>query len=412
MQVTDIDAGVERRQHVFLRECAGVQRDRRQGFVLIGTVGRDPVFLRGPCADHAAGVAAGVDQRHRGWPGEAGLVEHRRHAATGVLAQRHQRRECCFAVDQLLDAALLGLLCLVRDAAPAEHRQQLVDCRRRKPRAYLSWGNGARRTGQVSELLARAAHPLRKFCSVPVRSGPRRLHRLVGAVIQRPVEQERIDRVPVACAERTGKAAVDRTAGEDADQVGAIGRGDHCIDGFFGRRQGTSRLARRLRGVLGVQQVGVFGQRCQFGAHALDRGADVRAVGRRVAAERQRDVVAPRAIDQRQREHCLPHRQRLPDARLVEAHEVGRLAGEVGEQHFAAAQRRHRMGGQVIEQLLHRIVLVVSGVRPGSALGAEHVDAGEAAGRAGMANAYRLVRLALAAIGRAHHFHRVGASHL
>ena len=92
MQVADVDTRVERGQHIVLRQRAGGHRDRRHGFLVIGAIGRDAEFLCGPGADQAARMTARVDQRDGGRSGEAGFVEHRRHATGGVLAERDERR--------------------------------------------------------------------------------------------------------------------------------------------------------------------------------------------------------------------------------------------------------------------------------------------------------------------------------
>ena len=173
-------------------------------------------------------------------------------------------------------------------------------------------------------------------------------------MIERPVKQERIDRMPVARAQRAGKAAVQRAAGEDADQIGAIGGRDHGVDRLFRRGERASGLACGPGGVARVQQIRVLGQRGQFAAHAFDRGGRLRAVGRGITGERERYVVAPCAVDQRQRERGLPNRHRLAHARLVEAHEVGRFAAEIDQQHLCALERGDCVVGQIVEQLLHR----------------------------------------------------------
>ena len=93
--------------------------------------------------------------------------------------------------------------------------------------------------------------------SVPVGAGVGRLHRLVAGAVERPVEVEALDAVPVALAAAVGEGAHDRAAGVEADQVEAARRLHHRVDQRAGARQVSRFLAMAVVDRVGQQEVRV-----------------------------------------------------------------------------------------------------------------------------------------------------------
>ena len=190
--------------------------------------------------------------------------------------------------------------------------------------------------------------------AVPGEPRQRRFHRLVGLVVEAPLQVERRRLVPVALPQRVGEAAAHRTAGVDADEVETLAGAEHGVDDFLGRRQRAA--ARRARGPhLGRDQevrVGVeLGQR---GAQCRHRGGDRRRILFQAAGQRQQMHGVPRPAHPVDLEVALRDEAGLAHLAAVQAHEVGLLGREPRGVDVAVGDEAVEHGGEVVEVGLHR----------------------------------------------------------
>ena len=142
-----------------------------------------------------------------------------------------------------------------------------------------------------------------------------------------------------------------------ADVAQCIGR---CGD------RATLDALRRLRRLV-EEQEGVVGHQPSLVAQLGEQGGHARIVDGALAGEcdAARDVAT--TFDQVDRQPPLLDRAGLADVVVVEADEVGLLAGHVGEQHLVADQSGGRVGDQVVE-----VGLVIGAGPGGHAAGGAH----------------------------------------
>src|SRR5205085_12227708 len=136
----------------------------------------------------------------------------RRDAFGDVLAHVQLRGER----PPFLHAQQRALLRLARpggEAAPAKQPDELRERPRREVGAIFAGLERAPRPREELELLRRLRHAPGERGRLPVEAGVARLHGLVALAVQAPVEVEAVDLVPIALAQRIGKAAVARPAG-------------------------------------------------------------------------------------------------------------------------------------------------------------------------------------------------------
>ena len=206
-------------------------------------------------------------------------------------------------------------LCCVASARPenAPQRQQAGDLlhrARREVRAVRARARSdLRRPADQRQALARLVHPRGERGSVPREAGVRRLHRLVGAMIEAPLQVERRGRVPVALAERVGEAALHGAGGV----AGRRGRSPAAASSTRrrpsrgGRQRRRATLAARRRPLSGSSRCG-SSARSGSTVRSASSAARTRPRPAEVAGQRQRVRRVARAVHEPHVEVALARR--------------------------------------------------------------------------------------------------------
>ncbi len=353
MEIAHEESRVERRERVARVERSAVDRERLRALAAIRPVRRERELARSARRHERPDELAALDQRDALRTHESFTLERRRDAVGGRLGDRHAGIEAR-AIVHPREAALLGRQRARREAAPAEQRRDFLHGRRSQIGAVFPGTERPGRHRDMGELAARLVHFRDERALVPREARQRRLHRLVFAVVQAPLQVEGRRLVPIALAERVGEAAMDRSAGVDADEIEAGCGTEHRIDDRFGRRQGSAARGARRYDIGRDQQVRVLVHVRDDRAQRRDDRVQRLAVFGDIAGERYPMRRMSLAADQLDLEIALDDRARLPDLSAIHPDEVGGFGGEPRRVRLAGNERSVEDRGEIVKIRFHQ----------------------------------------------------------
>src|SRR4029453_1244539 len=126
--------------------------------------------------------------------------------------------------------------------------------------ARAAWLEQTRKTGKQRETLARLRHLFGKYSRLPLEAAIGSLHRLVGAMVEAPLQAERPYLVPIALSERVGETAIDGPTCVEPDEVQAVGRSEHRLHDTLSRRQNGAANDPGRANLFRVTEMRVVGQ--------------------------------------------------------------------------------------------------------------------------------------------------------
>ena len=181
--------------------------------------------------------------------------------------------------------------------------------------------------------------------AVPVGAGVGRLHRLVGGVVEAPIDVETLHMVPVALPAAVGEGAHHRAAGVEADEVEAASGLGHGADQFIGTGQPPWSWRWVWLTVSGSSRKGSSGNSGSSAISWLRSASTRRGVVVDAPAQAERGFDAPAGLHHRQRGVGLLHLGGLAHGRVVEADELAGLGlQQQGDAVGAGGGRGDRVG--------------------------------------------------------------------
>ena len=344
-EVADVEPRVERGQHVGIGERAARDRQRLRRFGVVRAIRRAPVLTRGACTHELPGAPPFDDERHAVAP-VAVRVERRRDAQREILGDRHARIERDLAGVQAMQRAAGARHRARREAAPAEQARHLVNGVRREIRAVAPGRKRLRRAAEHGQPRGGRVDLRREYRIAPVVARIDGLDRATARVVQRPAEIEILDLVPPAAASRRCEAARQRAARVKPTKSKPARAFGHDSRKPVRIRQapGAARFLHPRRGI--EQQMRIVLRIAQAVAQHGERVRQFAQVGRRIAADGQRRVRLPRAVDEPHGQPPLRDAPGLANPAAIETDEVRRFAGEAEQDSFGWRGQPLRVVGE------------------------------------------------------------------